>query len=79
MDILTYPIIKPDRLAEIVSTSWGVKLTEQMIRSPTDDIVQSLYRAIVLDVLSLDVANFERDRQLVVSQVAELPVRYSQS
>lgn len=69
----TFPLRSASQLATIVSAEWGIPVTEHELQKPSPETVQSIYCAILADVLSLDVTKFERDRQVVIGD-AEYPV-----
>lgn len=64
----SWPHKSAAELAQIIVSAWGVPVTERDLARPTPDLVQTIYSAILLEVLSLDVQKFERDRQMVISE-----------
>lgn len=64
----SWPHKSATELAQIIVSAWGVPVTERDLARPTPDLVQTIYSAILLEVLSLDVQKFERDRQMVISE-----------
>ncbi|KAF9510871.1 hypothetical protein BS47DRAFT_1395541 [Hydnum rufescens UP504] len=54
---------------------WSIPAEEHELQKPTAELVQNIYSAIVLDVISLDVHKFERDRLDCIGDV-EYPEYY---
>ncbi|KAF8334183.1 Nuf2 family-domain-containing protein [Cantharellus anzutake] len=64
----SWPHKSAAELAQIITTAWDVPIIEHDLVKPTPELVQRIYSAILLDVLSLDVQKFDRDRQMVLSE-----------
>ncbi len=64
----SWPHKSAAELAQIIVSAWGVPVIERDLAKPTPELVQAIHSAILLEVLSLDVQKFERDRQMTISE-----------
>lgn len=58
----SYPIKTATQLAYLISESWGINVNAEAISKPTPETVQSIYCAIIADMLNIDVQSFESQR-----------------
>lgn len=73
MEVRTYPVLPPSYLRTVIENEWSISVTEQDLREPKPEVVQNVYSAILADLLSLDVRNFEGDEQNAIGDI-ENPV-----
>ncbi|KAF8319417.1 hypothetical protein DL93DRAFT_2075084 [Clavulina sp. PMI_390] len=57
--VKTFPVLKPATLVNVISSEWGISVTEQDLKNPKADTVQKIYMAILTEMLSLDMETFQ--------------------